>query len=882
MDEIHSDIIEHILQQNPHLRSPPPTTHYSLARGAARICRSLPLLGRLYPPDAKQDLVDLLKAQQANATTYSTWYDASVQLDELSGHNIWKLAPQSRHYDCHLVHRHLVEMRAARLHKDYRLLLYLVRTRWTRNVGNMGDVNLYRHAHVGTKRLVEEYIEECRQLLHYLVHDPSVHLNDRYLLGMLVQTRRNIGRTALVLSGGSTFSLSHVGVLVALLENNLVPRIISGLSSGSIIASILCCHTNDEIGALLRGITDRKFAIFGDLSPADGRPDGRLKRFLTRVGHLLKFGTFFDIAGLRDTMYDFVGDMTFREAYNRTGKILNVTVSPAAKHEQTRLLNYLTAPNCLVWSAICALCLLPGIFPSNSIYEKNPTTNQVHEWNNDQSSKYVDGSVDGDLPISRLLEMFNVDHIIAVQVNPHVAPILSVSVASVGGRVDTEFSEAVRVLLNNGYDFVTNEIIHCLQILHEMNIYQNLTSKLISLLSQQYSGDITILPRLEWCDFLKVFQNPTPQFMLDFILKGARASWPKITVINNHCGVEFALDKEIYFLRGRLIAHSNNRITLPTADVLPEELSTRAIDGYSYLVTSPILSEEVFTSPKALRAKVKIRRHNLLSNGDSKWLRHSPLRKKNASFVDRGSARGSSAVSLTGLATKAYDRDRCDRGDKPEKTESTFYKSLQPYTPDKKNDGSNDGTLSERAKADSGKDPAEPEKLTGAKAIFDFRYSPHHEKTLYFSADYTNYALPKPQLAEQNQKEKANLPKILRAGSLRNSYIELHRLKPSSKSALDLNGRSPSSSPKSTEKANIDHEKNFKSIQPATLRQHFAKRLQTASSDRKKLTFETPVKAEEERCTGNGEKNGKDPKDVNEKGYEDTDKENFEDTRFEL
>lgn len=786
-------------------------------------------------------------ADQASATTYRAWYAASVQLDELSGSTRWKLEPQSHTYDYNLVHRHLEEMRAARLRNDYRLLLYLVRTRWTRNVGNMGDISLYRHAHVGTKRLVEEYIEECRQLLHYLVHDPAVRLDDRYLLGMLVQTRRNIGRTALVLSGGSTFSLSHVGVLVALLEHHLVPRIISGLSSGSIIASILCCHTNDEIGELLRGITDRKFAIFGDLAAADGR----LKRLLTRVGHLLKFGTFFDIAGLRDTMYDFVGDMTFREAYNRTGKILNVTVSPAAKHEQTRLLNYLTAPNCLVWSAICALCLLPGIFPSNSIYEKHPTTNKIHVWNNDQASKYVDGSVDGDLPIDRLLEMFNVDHIIAVQVNPHVSPVLSVAVTTVGGNVDSEFAEGLRVLLKNGYDFVTNEIIHCLQILHEMNIYQNLTSKLISLLSQQYSGDITILPRLELSDFLKVFQNPTPQFMLDFILKGARASWPKITVINNHCGVEFALDKEISFLRGRIIALANKSITLPTTDV----------EGWSDLVTSPVSGDEIFVSPKALRAKSKIRRHNLLSNGDSKWLRHSPLRRKNASFADRSSARGSSTVSLAALASRAYDRAERSERDRSEKTTSSFYKSLQPPNPDKVNNDGEQGASGE---------------TMATNAIFDFRYSPHHEKTLYF-ADYPNYVLPKPSV-QNDQRERANLPKILRNNSFRNSYIELHRLKHPSKSFLDSRKPTPLSSPKSTEKTYFEQEHSAKSLPPAIVR-HSTNRMNPAS-DQRKISFDDSSKADEKSS-----KNGNFKKIIekaNKSDYDETDTEHFEDAPFEL
>ena len=81
-------------------------------------------------------------------------------------------------------------MREARMNHDYKLLLYYIRTRWVRNIGNMGDANLYRHAYVGTKRLIEEYIHECQVSLEYLINHDEVNLDDRYLLGMLIQTRK--------------------------------------------------------------------------------------------------------------------------------------------------------------------------------------------------------------------------------------------------------------------------------------------------------------------------------------------------------------------------------------------------------------------------------------------------------------------------------------------------------------------------------------------------------------------------------------------------------------------------------------------------------------------------------------------------------------------
>lgn len=612
----YEQILEALFQEHAELTGAPRGKTWSYTG----MFRSVPVVGRLLPgPDEKQAQVDRLIEAQKYATTYLRWYEISLQLDELLGNNKWKETAESECYDYELVRSVTQEMREAREARDSKLLLYIIRTKWTRNLGNMGDINLYRHSFVGTKKIVEEYIEECQNALTFLTQDPEANLDDRYLLGMLIQTRKNIGRTALVLSGGSTFGIFHIGVLASLMQANLLPRIVSGSSAGSIMASILCCNTNEEIGELLVGITQRKFNIFGEGGNAEGdeedgegeKPNPRkysrknnFKSLLDHLSHFLKYGTFFDSQGLKQTMLDFVGDLTFREAYNRTGKILNITVSPASMHDQTRLLNYLTAPNCLVWSAVCASCSLPGFFPSTSIYERTPSTGEVHEWNNDSSMKYVDGSVDNDLPITRLLEMFNVDHIIAVQVNPHVVPILRASVSNIGGDVETQISHRLKVLLNNVYDFMSSEIVHYLQMLNEMNTQKIFSNKLIAILSQNYLGDVTICAEFKPVDFLKLFENPLPAFLLDFIVRGVRAAWPKITVIKNHCEVEFALDKAITMLRGRVILSSvdKRRKLSPNND---------KAKNARFLVNSPMSAA---SSPRAER-RIKlhpplIRRHN--------------------------------------------------------------------------------------------------------------------------------------------------------------------------------------------------------------------------------------------------------------------------------
>lgn len=834
LGQTHSEIIEGLLIRNPSLCPHELTASYE-AGARAKVLSTLrlfPVINRVVPSaNDKHEQIRRLLYEQKTATTYKKWYDVSAQLDELTGNNAWKLDPASPSYDYDLVYQNLTEMRRARHAKDYKLLLYLIRTKWSRNVGNMGDASLFKLSHVGTKRLIEEYIEECQLSLRYLVHGDDVNLDDRYLLGMLVQTRKNIGRTALLLSGGSTFGISHIGVLIALLENNLLPRIISGSSAGSIIASILCCQTNEEILELLATITDRDFTIFG----LPGKSEGKLKSLLERASHFLKYGTLFDISGVRETIYGFVGDLTFREAYNRTGKILNITVSPASMHEQTRLLNYLTAPHCLIWSAVCASCSLPGIFPPNSIYEKNPRTNVVREWNYDQSLKYVDGSVDGDLPITRLSEMFNVDHIIAVQVNPHVSPVLNVSVGSIGGKADSELANTLRQVANDCYDFVQSEIIHYLQVLHELNIYKNLTSKMISLLTQKYSGDITILPELDVPDYLSLFSNPTPEFLLNFIIKGARASWPKITIINNHCGVEFALDKEISYLRGRLILNANNRLTYRNTNSSKGTHMERLADSNSYLISNPILSRinaNPETPTKLNRATPLMRRHNSIGNGDLLLdAKAKAMRKKRATISAPINGeillKGKSMTSLQSLNFK--ENNSSADTSPPGLADHSFDGTTMSSQPKK---------LSKtRSAASFNLDKTRNE----STSIYDFRTSPKYEKTIHDAFDYQNYAskllLNENKLEAQRTlggKEQANLPKLSKPNSLKNSFIGLNKLKESlSRSNNGSVNNSKRNSSQNLRGIYNEHEQTMKSLNSKDLRRAFSK----FRSEKRKVSF---------------------------------------------
>lgn len=106
-------------------------------------------------------------------------------------------------------------------------------------------------------------------------------------------------------------------------------------------------------------------------------------------------------------MSKFLKDITFKEIHDRFKWNLNITVTDSIKQDETRLLNYLTAPNVVVWSAVLASSAIPGFFPEADLWVKDEDGQLVpYEIGH---NKYIDGSIGGDLPKQRMSELFNVN-----------------------------------------------------------------------------------------------------------------------------------------------------------------------------------------------------------------------------------------------------------------------------------------------------------------------------------------------------------------------------------------------------------------------------------------------------------------------------------------
>ena len=241
--------------------------------------------------------------------------------------------------------------------EDILTLVNLLRSGLVRNLGNITSTKLFTHAYAGTKLLIDDYITQVALSIQYVTALQPVPEKNGFTsqakLELLHDTRQAFGRTTLLLQGGSAFGLCHLGVVKALHLQGLLPRIITGTATGAMVAALVGIHPESELLALLNGDTI-DLSAFDRYSKDQSNPESWVRVFFRRMMRFVGTGHLFDMGLLEECVRANVGDLTFEEAYARSKRILNITVATAGKTGSPNLLNYLTAPNVLIWSAAAA------------------------------------------------------------------------------------------------------------------------------------------------------------------------------------------------------------------------------------------------------------------------------------------------------------------------------------------------------------------------------------------------------------------------------------------------------------------------------------------------------------------------------------------------
>ena len=89
------------------------------------------------------------------------------------------------------------------------------------------------------------------------------------------------------------------------------------------------------------------------------------------------------------------GDMTFEEAYQRTGRVFCITLSSTSKKAPPVLLNHLSAPNVVIASAVMASAAVPGFIPPVKLRYKD-SKGVVRDYGK-KGEVFFDGSIKSDV-----------------------------------------------------------------------------------------------------------------------------------------------------------------------------------------------------------------------------------------------------------------------------------------------------------------------------------------------------------------------------------------------------------------------------------------------------------------------------------------------------
>ena len=302
--------------------------------------------------------VALLSERLRLSQDYSEWADAAAALDAATGHASWRTDYSDGLLNTRVLEQSMSKMRQFRAQGDVDALLRLLQPCVSRTHCGINNEKLFRDkrpALGGSKKLFEDFEREIVSAISF-VADQHCKIGAKEKLQWMLEARHAHGKTALLLSGGASFGLYHLGVVKALHRAGLLPKILAGSSAGSIMAAMVATRTNDQE---LEDLFDGTFSVQTFSAAFDQK--GSLRRKMTRV---LTTGRLFDIGKLSSILRTQLGDITFLEAFKASGRVLNVTVSPASSCDSPMLLNHITAPDVLVWSA----CRCKIIYLQSSVH----------------------------------------------------------------------------------------------------------------------------------------------------------------------------------------------------------------------------------------------------------------------------------------------------------------------------------------------------------------------------------------------------------------------------------------------------------------------------------------------------------------------------------
>ena len=480
-------------------------------------------------------------------------------VDSLPNAYRWRVNPIDSRYDFRLLEERRRNLYSKRRDEDIPELTSYLRHGLFRNMYGITKLGLYDKTYASTKENIHLYVDVTVDSIDTIASSATNEitrdgkLSTQELIDNIHDAKQTFGHSALMLQGGSIFGLCHLGVVKALLQEDCLPRVIVGTATGALMAALVGIHTREELPEFLSGERLDLSAFAASSSEAKRRnaeelelmgkdaATGILPNWFNilgrRIERLAMEGFLLDPDVLNECIKANVGDITFAEAYQRTGFILNIVVSPPTE-EIPSLMNHLTAPNVLVRSA----AMISHV--TNIVYQKSRTPIYLLSKNPDgtietitittpphetiPSSQRTGPRLARDHPTRRLRQQFNVEHFIICQARPYLAPFIQPSLPYVRGHAD---------LLPR---LLTGLLKHSLTLVDMFGILPANISRILS--DERIQGDkFTLVPELTITDWRRMLKNPSKEEVDFWILKGERCVWPSLCALKMRMAVENAL-----------------------------------------------------------------------------------------------------------------------------------------------------------------------------------------------------------------------------------------------------------------------------------------------------------------------------------------------------
>ena len=298
-----------------------------------------------------------IEAKLDSADSYAEWLALATQHDDISGAESWKAEEDNAFYNAVDIRRRHEGLSRTILARDAEDLLFTLNEGIHGDMGGMGNPALYGVAKSGTKTLINDYVADIIDALDVVANASENEISFAEKLDFFHRAALCYGRSALLLSGGGGLVYFHHGVIDALIGENLLPNVLAGSSAGAWICAQIGTKSESELAS---HFPDKRY---------DFRLEASVRQMFRQMFAEKKDER---IAQARHDVIDaLVDDVTFAEAFEHSGRYINISIASDDQHHRARLLNAITSPNVTLRSACRASSCVPQFVEPVMLEAKN-------------------------------------------------------------------------------------------------------------------------------------------------------------------------------------------------------------------------------------------------------------------------------------------------------------------------------------------------------------------------------------------------------------------------------------------------------------------------------------------------------------------------------